>query len=296
MTSLPPPPPPPPDDDTTFVPASGLTAWSAPDPSQPPAGSLAGGTPIRVVEHRGAWTRVLDPQGASWWVDGRMLAGGAAVQTAPARSGAQGGKWLMVLGVIAVAAVAIFFLTRDGGDGQVSVDRLDAEEQAVAQSLSQALRESEGLTPDGGGLGGLGAGAGGMGLSLEQTDCIAAGVVTDLGVERLEELGVTSGGVPDDRTGLENLTRAEREQVADRALACVDLEELLADTFEQQGIDPSVGACLLDGIGEDTIKEILVLALGGEELDLEADPEIAQRIFGALFTCMPEDLELDLGG
>ncbi len=307
MTSSPPPPPPPSGEEFIAVPASGLRTWNAPDPGSPAVGLLAAGTPIQVMERRGAWALVREQSGAEWWVDGRQLPSEAATSAAPAMAaggGASGsmGKWLIVIGVVAVAAVAIFLLTRSGGDGEVGIDDLSAEEQAVANNLSRAISDVDGSELGGGELGGLGGGMGAdLGLSQEQSDCIAAGVVQDLGTERLEELGVTadaslSGG----GEALSDLTVEEREQAADRILGCVDLEATVTELLEEQGMDPAIGTCLLDAIGEDTIRSALVAGLGGEELNLDDDPELATQIFGAVFQCLPADLDLgelgDLGG
>jgi len=212
------------------------------------------------------------------------------------------GKWLIVIGVVAVAAVAVFLLTRDGGDGQVGIDDLNAEEQAVAANLSAAISDVDGSELGGADLGGLGGGLGGeLGLSQEQSDCIAAGVVKDLGTARLEELGLTADSSPSGGgEALVGLTVAEREQTADRILGCVDLEATVTGLLEEQGMDPAIGTCLLDAIGEDTIRSALVAGLGGEEMNLDDDPELAAQIFGAVFQCLPDDLDLgelgDLGG
>ncbi|HEY7600461.1 MAG TPA: PrsW family glutamic-type intramembrane protease [Candidatus Limnocylindrales bacterium] len=71
-----PPPPPPPAAawlPTHVVPVTGMAAWAAPDPSQPPSASIPAGVPLRVIEVRGAWGRVDAANGWSGWVDGRLL-------------------------------------------------------------------------------------------------------------------------------------------------------------------------------------------------------------------------------
>ena len=308
MTSVPPPPPPPSaGEEFIAVPPSGLQAWTAPDPAAQPAGALAPGAPIRVVDRRGAWAQVIDQSGAAWWVDGRLLPAAAPAPAvvpaaAPAfRSGGSAGKWIIGIVVVAAAAVAVFLLTRDGGGDEIAIDDLNPEEQAVAENLADAIASSDGSALGAADLGGLGGGLGGdLGLSAEQTDCIAAGVVSDLGVERLEELGLTASSAPEGAQALTDLTLTEREQTADRILTCVDLEMMITEQLEAQGMDPAIGTCLLDAIGEDTIRNGLVSALGGEELDIEQDPELSARLFTAVFQCLPDDLDLgelgDLGG
>jgi hypothetical protein len=237
---------------------------------------------------------VVDHSGASWWVDGRLLTGGAPTAPTAPRSAASG-KWLIGAVGIAVVVVGVFLLTRDGDGGTVAIDDLSAEEQAVAGSLSEAIVTSEGL----GEMGGLGAGAGPV-LDPEAIDCISAGVVRDVGTERLAELGVTAEGATGGGEALTQLTVEEREQVADRILGCVDVEQVISDGLEAQGLDPAIGGCLIDKLGEGTIRDMLVVGLSGEEVDLESDPEMGEALMVAFFTCMPDDIDLgdlgDLGG
>lgn len=61
---------------THAVPPDNLPAWAAPDPSAPPAATLAAGLPLQVVEWNGAWARVRAENGWSGWVDGRRLVAG----------------------------------------------------------------------------------------------------------------------------------------------------------------------------------------------------------------------------
>ncbi len=51
-----------------------LAAWSTPDPSLQPVVTLEAGVQVRVLEQRGAWSRVECWNGWQAWVDGRQLA------------------------------------------------------------------------------------------------------------------------------------------------------------------------------------------------------------------------------
>jgi hypothetical protein len=244
------------------------------------------------VERAGAWAKVTDQSGVAWWVDGRLLPDDGS--TVPAGRTQTSGRWMLAAVVIGVVAVGVFLLTRDGGGGDVTIDELTPEEQAVAETLSDTIAASEGL----GSLGGLGEDP--ASLDPESLECISAGVVRDIGVARLEELGVTAAGSTGGTEALGMLTESERGEVADRILGCVDLEELIGDQLEAQGLDPGIGACFLDSVGRDTIREFLVVGLSGEEIDLEANPALGEKLMVAVFTCMPDDLDLgdlgDLGG
>lgn len=72
-----PPPPPPPAAPawtaTHRVPDEGMAAWTAPDPSLPPAVTLGGRLELVVAERAGDWARVVAVNGWTGWVDGRRL-------------------------------------------------------------------------------------------------------------------------------------------------------------------------------------------------------------------------------
>ncbi|SDD17589.1 hypothetical protein [Streptomyces prasinopilosus] len=57
---------------THVVPGDGMPAWEALDPAGPVVG-LDPLLPVRLVERRGDWSRVLCSNGWSAWVDGRLL-------------------------------------------------------------------------------------------------------------------------------------------------------------------------------------------------------------------------------
>ncbi len=58
---------------THAVPATGMAAWDAPDPSRPPVVTLAGGVQLTVAEENGAWAKVVGSNGWTGWVDARLL-------------------------------------------------------------------------------------------------------------------------------------------------------------------------------------------------------------------------------
>jgi protease PrsW len=58
---------------THVVPASGVPAWLAPDPSQPPVVGLAPGLELAVDGHLNDWALVRAANGWRGWVDGRLL-------------------------------------------------------------------------------------------------------------------------------------------------------------------------------------------------------------------------------
>ncbi|MDQ1373449.1 MAG: hypothetical protein QOJ09_787 [Actinomycetota bacterium] len=58
---------------THVIPAGGLPAWAAPDPTQDIVATIEARVEVVVREERGAWADVLCSNGWSAWVDGRRL-------------------------------------------------------------------------------------------------------------------------------------------------------------------------------------------------------------------------------
>ncbi len=58
---------------THAVPAAGMAAWAAADPTQPPVAQLSPGVQLVIAEQQGAWARVVGSNSWTGWVDGRLL-------------------------------------------------------------------------------------------------------------------------------------------------------------------------------------------------------------------------------
>jgi hypothetical protein len=56
-----------------LIPADGLSAWAAPDATQPPAAKADPGLQVRLLERSGDWAHVEFANGWKAWVDGRLL-------------------------------------------------------------------------------------------------------------------------------------------------------------------------------------------------------------------------------
>ncbi|MFF4380680.1 hypothetical protein [Kitasatospora sp. NPDC001547] len=65
---------------THVAPPDGLASWEAPDPGRP-ATRLDPLLPLRLLDRRGDWARILCSNGWTAWVDGRLLV--ALPQTPP---------------------------------------------------------------------------------------------------------------------------------------------------------------------------------------------------------------------
>jgi uncharacterized protein DUF6777 len=101
--------------DVVTVPAGGLPAWSAPDPSSPALTRLPDGLTATVVERRGEWARVSAVGQPTVWVDaGRLVPNPAAPAIADTRLRRRIPLRAVELAVLAVS-VGIAILVGHGG-------------------------------------------------------------------------------------------------------------------------------------------------------------------------------------
>lgn len=73
---------------THQVPATGMAAWTEPNPAVAPAANLGPGVQLLVTETRGAWAHVTGSNGWTGWVDARILQPAGTVPAPAARPAA----------------------------------------------------------------------------------------------------------------------------------------------------------------------------------------------------------------
>lgn len=156
----------------------------------------------------------------------------------------------------------------DGGDGDGGLS--SAEQKYVDAAMAQFdPEEAEPLTEP-------------------EARCVVSSMVTSLGVDRLEELGITpeTFGSEDGAPFPENLTEAEAEGVVDGFDECLDLGALFAESMAQDDtLDDETKQCLADAFDSDTVRRLFVTMLSQGEDALTEDPELLQDIMGVFTQC-----------
>ncbi len=158
----------------------------------------------------------------------------------------------------ALAIALTFGVAACGGGGDSAADSPLAE--ALAANMQA---EEEGLVN-----------------SEEDAECWAGKVVSDIGEDRLAELGMTETDVPD--IDEMDFTSDEVSSVVDSMFECIDVKAAFAAEFESD-FGAEAAGCLADGLDEQFVKEILLSEMDGSEpseefmqnfLDIAADCDI----------------------
>ena len=125
-------------------------------------------------------------------------------------------------------------------------------------------------------------------LTEDDARCVVTSMVEAIGVDRLEELGVTpeSFSSDDGAPFPEGLTEDEANGVVDGFEGCIDLPALFTESMAaDESIDEETKACLADAFDEDTIRRIFVTMLTEGEDALSDDPELMQEFLGIFEEC-----------
>ena len=163
--------------------------------------------------------------------------------------------------IVAVVCAALLTLTACGGGG-------DAEaKDNIAASLKKA---DTGL-------------AGNSKLSDEQADCVAGGMVDDIGVDKLKDYGILKDdNTVDTDAQPDDLSADDADAMASTIVGCVDMGELLADQmgdqFDQLSEDQQ--KCVTDVFDDDTFEGILSDTFQGKT------PEMGQDLQSKMMECM----------
>jgi hypothetical protein len=129
-------------------------------------------------------------------------------------------------------------------------------------------------------------------LTEDDARCIVTSMVEGVGVDRLEDLGITPQqfGSDDGSTFPEGLTDEEANRVVDGFDGCIDLPALFTESLAADAsLSDEDKACLDDAFDNDTIRKIFVTMLTQGEDALQDDPELMNE-FMAIFQKCPEAL------
>lgn len=160
-----------------------------------------------------------------------------------------------VLAIVATAAAC-------GGDD----DGGDAADSPLGQALSAEFLSEEDSPI----------------TTQEQADCVAGGIVSGVGEDRLTELGVTPDNVGDGDIEDLAFTADEAAVVVDSLFDCVDVQEALATEFAAD-FGEDGGRCLAENLDEDLLRDLMASAFLGD--DEEMPDEFFQAFLDAAAEC-----------
>lgn len=115
----------------------------------------------------------------------------------------------------------------------------------------------------------------GLDLSKSEAECIADGMVDEVGVDQLKEYGiVTDDGDVDKSPDDVEMSTDDADATASAFVDCVDVQELMMGQIPTEGMDDAMQACVEEAMSEDVIHDVLAASFAGEDLDA-AFPDLA---------------------
>lgn len=124
--------------------------------------------------------------------------------------------------------------------------------------------------------------------------CFAEAMVDLAGVEALEEVATPDEvredpavleGMDDPFQGGQTLTRAEAEQFWDSLEPCLDVGELMYESFRDRGATEAQARCAADRLPADALRELMIISFMGELDSLADDGPLAQEFEDAIVPC-----------
>lgn len=134
----------------------------------------------------------------------------------------------------------------------------------------------------------------------EVARCYAERLVTELGVDRLAELGVTPDNISESSEAMFSLMTEEEIQVLiDIGLECMDFESFMVDRMVAEGLSQESAECYIDELAKtDVLRQMMIGGMEeGEDYRPDQDPELMPLMMEAATKCLtPEEMGSSGGG
>jgi hypothetical protein len=122
----------------------------------------------------------------------------------------------------------------------------------------------------------------------DEARCVAGGIVSEIGEDRLAELGVTVDSLGASDIEDIDFTDAEAEKIVDAMFDCIDIKAALATEFEADfGADGA--QCLADNLDEEMVRDLMASSFLGDE-----SAEMPEEFFQA-FLDIAAECDLPIG-
>jgi hypothetical protein len=117
--------------------------------------------------------------------------------------------------------------------------------------------------------------------------CIATSMVEGVGVERLEEMGITPESFSDDGDLPDGaVEEADAEAMVDGISECIDIRGLFLAGFNEDGsLSAEAEECLADAFDEDLVKRTMVVLLTEGEDALSDDSGVGAEVMQTFLAC-----------
>lgn len=163
---------------------------------------------------------------------------------------------------IAGLSVLLLSLTACGGGG------LSSDEKSAIEALSTSIRDDSDQT-------------GAFTSDKAEADCIAEGMVTEIGIDNLVEYEIlTEDFKANDTLEQTEMSEADAGAAADVVLDCMDVRAMMMDQMGVSELPAEVLTCLEGALSDDIIKSMMVASFTGTE------DETANEVSAAIMSCV----------
>ena len=116
--------------------------------------------------------------------------------------------------------------------------------------------------------------------------CFVEGMVQDMGVARLAEVGISTGS-EDPQEAFALMTEAEIDDLTDTAFECLDMDAMMVTEFTRNGISEDSAECVVAELNKtDFFRASFAAALTGSDNNPADDPETMGVMLEALTKCL----------
>lgn len=132
----------------------------------------------------------------------------------------------------------------------------------------------------------------------EAAQCFSEGIVGELGIARLAEIGITANS-GDPQAAFATLSETEIDTMVDLAFGCIDIEAVMAEQFATDGISDDSALCMAKGFGEtDFYRRAFIAGMTGDEsYDPTEDSAFLATMITVATDCLTaEELAVIMGG
>jgi hypothetical protein len=182
--------------------------------------------------------------------------------------------------VVIVMLAAVLLVAGCGDDGGLAGE----EQELVDAIVDMSMQDADPTNPF---------------SEAEAARCYAEMLVSEFGVERLAELGVTPDTIPEDSEAMFALMTDEEVQVlVDVGLECIDFESLMVDQMIASGLSQESAECYVAELAKtDAFERLMSGSMEqGEAYRPEQDPELLPLMMEAASGCLTAEEMASLSG
>jgi hypothetical protein len=120
--------------------------------------------------------------------------------------------------------------------------------------------------------------------------CFTEGMVAELGVARLNALGVTTADVGDPEVAFRGMSDGEMERMADIGMRCIDYEAGFIEAMTADGISQGSAECLTGRLADsDFFRTSFITSMRGVDFSEEQDAALMPIFFDAAGDCLTDE-------